>query len=111
MNINAFAGSFHFGMQLPERVENKERDRGEEKELSEDEEEKRSKKAGISVKKKRKRNVCDEEEQAGPSCMPSPSLRKKKKIIFCKSDVSLLKICIMLLNIQYITEKCTPYSV
>ncbi|XP_029294355.1 nuclear body protein SP140-like protein [Cottoperca gobio] len=69
-------GSFQFEVQLPERVQTEEEEKG--KALSEDEEEEEKK--ANSVKKKRK--LCDEEaEQAGPSAQLTPK-KKAKKILF-----------------------------
>ncbi|XP_041813393.1 nuclear body protein SP140-like protein [Chelmon rostratus] len=80
-------GSFHFDIQLPERVEKEKEkaDEGKRKELSEEEEE-GEKKANSTTKKRKKKSkhTCDEEEeQAGPSSPLTPGRRKKpRKISF-----------------------------
>lgn len=96
MDVNAIAGSFHFGTQLPEKVEKEEKDKGKRKELSEHEEgEKKKENSAKKKRKQRRKSVCDEEEeQAGPSSPVTPGQRKKsKKICLCKllaTDVLLL---------------------
>lgn len=88
-DMTAIAGSFHFDIQLPERVEKEKEkaDEGKRKELSEEEEE-GEKKANSTTKKRKKKSkhTCDEEEeQAGPSSPLTPGRRKKpRKISFCK---------------------------
>lgn len=79
IDINAIAGSYHFDIQLPERIENEE--------TGESEEEEEEKSNPVTKKRKlRSRSVCDEEgEPASPSSKLTPGQKKKnKKILFCK---------------------------
>ncbi|XP_076609359.1 uncharacterized protein LOC143334438 isoform X2 [Chaetodon auriga] len=75
-------GSFHFDIQLPERVEKEKTDEGKGKEPSDEEEEDEGEKKVKSAKKRRKKtskNTPDEEgEQAGPSSSLTPDSPLKK---------------------------------
>lgn len=74
-------GSFHFDIQLPERVEKEET--GE----SEEEEEEKSN-PGTKKRKLRSRSVCDEEgEPASPSSKLTPGQKKKNKKISFSSPL------------------------
>lgn len=94
MQCNVITGSFHFSMQLPEKLENDIKENGKRTEASEDEV--KEKKASLVKKKRKQRSVCDEEEQAGPSSQMTTGQgksRKSKKICFCRLSSADLYFC------------------
>ncbi|XP_070779559.1 nuclear body protein SP140-like protein isoform X2 [Enoplosus armatus] len=71
-------GSFHVDIQLTQKVEKEEADKGKRKELSEDEEGEEENSNSLKKKRKQSGSACDEEEQASSSSQLTPASPLKK---------------------------------
>lgn len=108
MNGHVITGSFRFGFQVPEKLENEKKDQEKSRKPSENEERGEQKINSVKKRKQRDESMCDnseDEEQPGPSCpVTRAQKRKSRKITFCKllPPLRLHFFLIVNMNVSYI---------